>query len=169
MRYYANVKLKSTMVDKTGNLKMRAPWVQVSESVYNRLNGPEGKTSDWATIINPPTTPPAPPTTPENPSVITVVSGSVPDPEVSEAKLDEDDPLNLVGSLIETEEEEDGDALEINASVSESLQAELDNSFEKITVLRDRADKERPAKVTKGKSHGVYEYDGEAWVRVSDL
>lgn len=172
MKYYANAVIRSVMKDKKGTLVLASPWRQISESLYNRLLRRDATNEDWllADVAPPVSTPPAPtkpaePTEPVNP----------PEEDPEEEEPASFDPLMLIGASQPSREDTDGDPEEgdntllLDQDVLESMEAELSNRFEKITVLRDEADKDKLAYVTKGKAHGVYSYEDDQWVRVGDL
>lgn len=155
MLYYYNDLLHS-FVESKNELSMRG-WRLVSEVEYNNiryghLEGLRLEEKVEETEIEQPT--------------------KEPEVEQPEERTEDSDVLtSLMAYAAESGKElpEASKSLSMDESVVEQEEKASSNIFESIKDLREFADKDKEARVVKGKAHGVYEFNGEAWDRVGDL
>ena len=155
MFYYYNDLLHSFVVSKNP-INMNG-WREISEAEYNAIKGYSKEVED---------------SNEDTDSEVELEEETV---DTVETVVEDPVELGTLASLMahaaESGEElpEVSKALQMDASILSQEEKAASNIFESIKDLREFADKDREARVVKGKSHGVYTFEAGAWSRVGDL
>lgn len=156
MLYYYNDLLHS-FVESKNEVSMRG-WRLIQETEYNSIRYGDTRGLQY-----------------EEESEETEVEQPNEELEVEQPTEERTEDSDVLASLMAYAAESDKELTEVSKSLSmdesvvEQEEKASSNIFESIKDLREFADKDREARVVKGKAHGIYEFNGEAWDRVGDL
>lgn len=160
MRFYYNPVFKSTVAAKETVVIGSMGFEEITEDEYNFLTyGEEHYLAAAAAKVE----------TAEAESQAEVEEV---EPDAETEENDEADFLSSIftnAARVGSDEESSSKPVELDEDVLAQEELAAANSFESIKELRLHGDIEAEGRVTKGKAHGVYSYQEEAWTRTGDL